>query len=135
MKNLPVGLPSGAMGGQVELKGADLEKDGLAAADVVDGGPPVECHAGGEAVIVLRRGADVFAVGAHCTHYGGPLAEGTVTGTAIRCPWHHARFDLHTGEASAAPALNPIACWKVEQRAGRIFVAGKAGPATKKSLT
>ena len=123
------------MGGQVELKGADVEKDGLAATDVVDGGAPVECHAGDEALIVLRRGADVFAVGAHCTHYGGPLAEGTVTGSVIRCPWHHARFDLHTGEASAAPALNPIACWKVEQRAGRIFVAGKAGPPTKKSLS
>ena len=121
------------MGGQVELKGADLEKEGLAAADVVDGGPAVEGHAGDEAVLILRRGADIFAIGAHCTHYGGPLAEGIVTGNVVRCPWHHACFDLRTGEATQAPALNPIACWKVEPRGGRIFVAGKTTPPTRRS--
>ena len=62
---------------------------------------------------------------AHCSHYHGPLAEGLVTGEGIRCPWHHACFDLRTGEATRAPALSPVAVWKVELEDGRIFVREK----------
>src|ERR1700690_1614114 len=121
------------MSGQADLKGADLEMDGLAEADLSED-TPVEGHAAGEGVIVVRRGADIFAIGAHCSHYGGPPAEGAVTGDPIRCPWHHARFDLGSGQAVATPALSPVACWKVERRAGRVFVGGKVDAPTKKRL-
>ena len=73
----------------------------------------------------MRSDGEIFAVGAHCSHYHGPLAEGLVTGGSVRCPWHHACFDLRTGEAERAPALSPIDCWAVEARDGRIFVAQK----------
>jgi NADPH-dependent 2,4-dienoyl-CoA reductase/sulfur reductase-like enzyme/nitrite reductase/ring-hydroxylating ferredoxin subunit len=100
---------------------------GIAAADLQDGHMLLG-HAAGEAVLLARRGEEIFAVGASCTHYGGPLAEGLLVGDTVRCPWHHACFSLRTGQALAAPALNPIACWDVEQRAERLYVLGKSKP-------
>jgi apoptosis-inducing factor 3 len=111
------------MGGSTELSGPSLS-DGIAAADLTDG-QLLLGHAEGEAVLLARRGNEVFAVGATCTHYSGPLAEGLLVDDTVRCPWHHACFSLRTGQALAAPALNPIACWDVEQRGDRLYVLGK----------
>ena len=82
-------------------------------------------HVGDEEILLVRSGSEIFAVEAHCSHYHGPLAEGLVDGESVRCPWHHACFDLRTGEATRAPALNPIAVWKVEHEGARIFVRQK----------
>ena len=84
-----------------ELMGPDL-RAGVSAHDVPDGGTLLG-HVDGEAVLVARRGAEWFAIDASCTHYGGPLAEGLVVGDTVRCPWHHACFDLRTGQAVHAP--------------------------------
>ena len=88
-------------------------------------GVPLRGHVQGEPVMLVRRGADAFAIGATCSHYGGPLAEGLVVGDTVRCPWHHACFSLRTGEALCAPALNPVASYEVVQRTGQVFVTGK----------
>jgi len=84
---------------------------------------------GEEEVLLVRHGKDFFAVGAHCTHYHGPLAEGLVIEDEVRCPWHHACFSLRTGEALRAPALDPIQCWRVEQADNKVFVREKLPPA------
>ena len=115
---------------QPKLVGPDLVQ-GIALAQLPDGGKLVG-HVGGDEVLLVRRGAEIFAVGAHCTHYHGPLADGLVVEDTVRCPWHHACFDLRTGEALRAPALSPIACWPVERQGGKIFVREKrAEPAPK----
>jgi NADPH-dependent 2,4-dienoyl-CoA reductase/sulfur reductase-like enzyme/nitrite reductase/ring-hydroxylating ferredoxin subunit len=82
-------------------------------------------HVGDEDVLLVRSGTEIFAIDAHCSHYHGPLAEGLVDGESIRCPWHHACFDLRTGEAARAPALSAIAVWQVEHQGDRIFVRQK----------
>src|ERR1700731_2942424 len=82
-------------------------------------------HVGDEDILPVRSGSEIFAIDAHCSHYHGPLAEGLVDGESIRCPWHHACFDLRTGEAARAPALNPVAVWKVEHQGDRILVRQK----------
>jgi NADPH-dependent 2,4-dienoyl-CoA reductase/sulfur reductase-like enzyme/nitrite reductase/ring-hydroxylating ferredoxin subunit len=82
-------------------------------------------HVGDEEILLVRSGSEIFAIDAHCSHYHGPLAEGLVDGESVRCPWHHACFDLRTGEASRAPALNPLSVWNVEHQGSRIFVRQK----------
>jgi NADPH-dependent 2,4-dienoyl-CoA reductase/sulfur reductase-like enzyme/nitrite reductase/ring-hydroxylating ferredoxin subunit len=82
-------------------------------------------HVGDQDVLLVRAGPEIFAIDAHCSHYHGPLAEGLVVGESIRCPWHHACFDLRTGEATRAPALTPLAVWQVEYEGDRIFVRQK----------
>jgi len=115
---------------QAPPKGPDFST-GIAPGDVADGGM-IEGHVGADTVLLARRGAEWFAIDATCTHYHGPLGEGLVVGDTVRCPWHHACFSLRTGEAVGAPAFSPVACWKVEQRDGKIFVREKvAAPAPK----
>ena len=102
----------------------DLRKDGIPWADLADGAS-VLGKADGDDVLVVRVGNEAFAVGAACTHYSGPLAEGLVVGTTVRCPLHHACFDLRTGEALRAPAFNALPCWSVERRGDRVYVGAK----------
>jgi NADPH-dependent 2,4-dienoyl-CoA reductase/sulfur reductase-like enzyme/nitrite reductase/ring-hydroxylating ferredoxin subunit len=104
------------------LSGPDLEQ-GVALEDLVDGQPFLG-HARGESIVLVRRGNDVLAIGATCTHYGGPLAEGLVVGETIRCPWHHACFRVRSGEAKGAPALNPLTAYEVERRGETVLVRG-----------
>ncbi len=107
--------------------GPDLSA-GIDERQLADGGM-LPGHVGEEAVLLARRGGDIFAIGATCTHYGGPLSEGLMVGDTVRCPWHHACFSLRTGEPLRPPALNPVDCWRVEQRGGLIYVREKREPA------
>ena len=100
---------------------------GVPLASLQDGAPLLG-HAHGEAVVLVKGGAEMFAVGASCTHYGGPLAEGLVVDGTIRCPWHHACFDLRTGEAIGAPALSDLPCFEVVTSGGRARVGDKQPP-------
>ena len=112
------------MGQASELTGPDFAA-GIPAVELKDGAMLLG-HAQGEAVLLARQGDEVFAIGATCTHYSGPLAEGLLVGDTVRCPWHHACFSLRTGQAVSAPALNPVACWNVEKRGDRLIVLGKS---------
>ena len=94
------------MAEEKKLSGPDFA-EGVSITEFADGGM-MQGHANGEAILVARRGDAYFAIGASCTHYGGPLAEGLIVGDTVRCPWHHACFSLRTGEALRAPALDPV---------------------------
>jgi apoptosis-inducing factor 3 len=119
------------MGGhEAKLSGPDLEA-GIPAGDLAADAPLLG-HARGEPVLLVRRTDDeVVALGATCTHYGGPLAEGLIVGDTVRCPWHHACFDLRTGLPVRAPALNPLPCYEVDTSGGLIRVGARtSGPVT-----
>ena len=116
------------MGGEQKLTGPNLA-DGVPLSAIEDGKMLVG-HAYGEPVLVARRGEKFFAVGATCTHYSGPLGEGLLVGDTVRCPWHHACFDLRSGAPLRAPALNPIPCFDVGVDGGVLRV-GKRRPEPK----
>jgi len=113
----------GGMGDEQAVPGPDLAL-GIPSDRLADGSA-IKGHVGGEEVLLVRRGEEFFAIGAACTHYGGPLAEGLIVGETIRCPWHHACFDLRSGAVLRAPALDPLPCWRVERRDGMIHVLEK----------
>jgi NADPH-dependent 2,4-dienoyl-CoA reductase/sulfur reductase-like enzyme/nitrite reductase/ring-hydroxylating ferredoxin subunit len=106
-----------------KLTGPDLTK-GVALSTIVDGAMLLG-HAQSEPVLLVRREHELFAIGAICTHYGAPLADGLLIDGTVRCPWHHACFNLRTGEALRPPALKPVSCWHVEQRGGAAYVGAK----------
>lgn len=114
-----------------KLKGPDLTL-GVAPGELAEGAMLLG-HAGGEQVLLAHDGGEFFAIGASCTHYHGPLAEGVLHHRTVRCPWHHACFDLRTGEAIRAPALDPVPCWEIEQRDGKVFVMRKKQQAQKRT--
>jgi nitrite reductase/ring-hydroxylating ferredoxin subunit len=60
--------------------------------------------AAGVPVILIRMGTNVYAIGATCTHDGGPLNEGELQGEAVQCPWHGSRFNVKTGRVLTGPA-------------------------------
>ena len=111
------------MAEEKKLSGPDFA-EGVSITEFADGGM-MQGHSNGEAILVARRGDAYFAIGASCTHYGGPLAEGLIADDTVRCPWHHACFSLRTGEALRAPALDPVSSWNVETSAGKLFVREK----------
>jgi apoptosis-inducing factor 3 len=106
-----------------DLEGPDFEK-GCDIEEVPNEGMLLG-HAFDEAILVARQGPELFAIGATCTHYGGPLAKGLMVDCTVRCPWHHARFDLRTGEAIGAPALSDTPCWNIDKRGRSFFVVGR----------
>ena len=99
--------------------GPDLTQ-GVALADFADG--KLVGHVGEQEILLVHAGAEIFAVDAHCTHYHGPLVDGIVVGDSVRCPWHHACFDLRSGEATRAPAFSPLGLWKVDRNGDRVVV-------------
>jgi apoptosis-inducing factor 3 len=107
-------------GSQTSTAPPDLTK-GIPSADLREGGMVVGL-VGDEEVLVARVGGALFAVGALCTHYHGPLAKGLLVGETVRCPLHHARFCLRTGEALAAPAFDQLKCWEVREADGVIQI-------------
>ena len=109
----------------VELTGPDFVQ-GIPIASLADG-DMLAGHANGKPVLLARRAGEIFAIGATCSHYGGPLGDGLLVGDTVRCPWHHACFSLRTGEALRAPALKPVARWTVERRGTMAHVTSEIG--------
>ncbi len=90
----------------------------------LEDGRPLAGVAHGEAVLLVKLGARVHAVGATCTHWGVSLSGGLAADGTLTCPAHHACFELASGRASA-PGLAPLSCFQVEREGGRVRVGAR----------
>jgi NADPH-dependent 2,4-dienoyl-CoA reductase/sulfur reductase-like enzyme/nitrite reductase/ring-hydroxylating ferredoxin subunit len=82
-----------------------------------------EVSAGQTKILLARVGDDFHAVSPTCPHYGAPLVEGTLCGARVMCPWHHACFNVTTGDMEEPPALDSLVRYDVRVREGRIFAS------------
>lgn len=76
----------------------------------------------GTPILLVRRGQRIFAMAETCSHFSGPLSEGTLFGDAIECPYHASRFSLEDGHVINGPAVHPQPCLEVRTRNGQIEV-------------
>lgn len=88
-------------------------------------GQTVAGYVGEDPVLLSRVGGEFFAVSSVCSHYGASLAAGTIHEGSVRCPLHHACFDLRDGSALRAPALDPLDRWRVETEGEQVIVREK----------
>ena len=85
-------------------------------------------HFNGEPALIARVGDNFFAIGSRCSHYGGPLGEGIIDGETVRCPWHHACFNLRNGAAIGAPALVDVPAYATAIEDDTIRITGPTTP-------
>jgi nitrite reductase/ring-hydroxylating ferredoxin subunit/uncharacterized membrane protein len=78
----------------------------------------------GKAVMLYRTGQEVYAIGAVCSHAGGPLDQGTVretsNGCLVQCPWHDSVFDMRDGSIRHGPATSGQAAFEARIEGGRV---------------
>jgi nitrite reductase/ring-hydroxylating ferredoxin subunit len=61
-----------------------------------------------------------------CTHGEASLCDGFVEGGEIECPWHAGKFCIRTGEATAFPAVEPIAVYRTHVVDGQVCIEAPA---------
>ncbi|HEY7350366.1 MAG TPA: Rieske 2Fe-2S domain-containing protein [Ktedonobacterales bacterium] len=88
---------------------------------------PARVMVGTTPVMLVRRGGNIYALTATCTHAGGPLNEGTLQDTRIVCPWHGSKFSLEDGHVQGGPATIDEPSFDVRIRNGKIEVRKTEG--------
>jgi NADPH-dependent 2,4-dienoyl-CoA reductase/sulfur reductase-like enzyme/nitrite reductase/ring-hydroxylating ferredoxin subunit len=77
---------------------------------------------GGKKVLLARVDGRFHALGARCTHYGGPLPSGTLHNGRLVCPWHQGTFAVQSGDILEPPPLDDLPCFSVRVAGDDVFV-------------
>ena len=81
-----------------------------------------EVRMNSEDICIVNINGKYYAIGNVCTHEGGPLADGTLDGYEVECPWHGSKFDVRTGEVTNSPASEPEPTYEVKVEGNSILV-------------
>ena len=81
-----------------------------------------EVQIDGENICVVNIEGKYYAINSICTHEGGPLADGTLEGFEVECPWHGSKFDVRTGEVMSPPASEPEQTYQVKVDGNSILI-------------
>ena len=106
---------------------------GIELSEIPDGGM-IAAQVHGAPVVAVRCGEEVFVLAAACGHYGAPLWDGVVIGDEVRCPWHHARFDVRTGENVNPPSPRGVSTWMVVREGSRVRAGARREPTAPKNV-
>jgi len=101
---------------------SDTNEAIVAQANDLQDGDMKQVKVGDTDVLLARVRGQYFATGAMCTHYGAPLVEGALSGTRVICPWHHACFNVTTGDLEEPCALDALPHYDVRRRGDDILV-------------
>ncbi len=96
----------------------------VATVDQLDNGDMQQVSVGDTDLLLARIDDEIYATGAYCSHYGAPLNEGVLerkTGCVV-CPWHHAVFELDTGDHVEPPGRDCLNTFEVTVENGDVFV-------------
>ncbi len=101
-----------------------MSEDFVKVADTKDIQPSrmKEVQVDGENICVVNVDGNYYAIGSICTHEGGPLADGTLEGYEVECPWHNSKFDVRTGEVTNPPANEPEPSYEVKVDGNDILI-------------
>ena len=100
------------------------EEDFVKVADAKDIPPShmKEVEVNGQNICVANVEGKYYAIGSICTHEGGPLADGSLEGYEVECPWHNSKFDVRTGEVTSPPASEPEPAYEVKVDGNNILI-------------
>ncbi|VVC03569.1 Sulredoxin [Candidatus Burarchaeum australiense] len=76
----------------------------------------------GKKFLVANVGGKFYAMESTCTHAKGPLANGTLSGKEVTCPWHGSKFDVTTGKVTGAPARKDELTYEVKVQGKDLLV-------------
>uniref|UniRef100_A0A7N6B8Z1 Apoptosis inducing factor mitochondria associated 4 n=1 Tax=Anabas testudineus TaxID=64144 RepID=A0A7N6B8Z1_ANATE len=74
-------------------------------------------------VLLVRTQGQYSAIGSQCSHYNAPLIKGALVGDRVRCPFHGACFNVHTGDIEEYPGLDCLPTYKVKTEDGKVYVS------------
>jgi nitrite reductase/ring-hydroxylating ferredoxin subunit/uncharacterized membrane protein len=97
-----------------------------AAADDVPANGLLRVEVAGQQVVLAAVAGQLRAMGATCSHYGGPLDQGSVEGDCLVCPWHGSRFRLSDGSVARGPATAPQLSYDVRIQGDRVQLRVRA---------
>ena len=118
------------LGTQINRNAWDPSPEGWKAAakadDLVEGQPArgeIEIDGRKVALVLLKKGSQVYAINGTCAHMGGPLDEGKIVDeVCVECPWHGSRFDMRDGAVKQGPSAYPQQSFEVRLRDGNVEV-------------
>jgi len=76
----------------------------------------------GHELLVVNLSGKIFCLDGRCKHAGAPLAEGTLEGDILTCPWHYSQFNIKDGSVLRGPAYKPLKTYLVKEKESIIYV-------------
>jgi nitrite reductase/ring-hydroxylating ferredoxin subunit len=76
----------------------------------------------GHEVLAANLDGKIYCLEGRCTHAGAPLAEGSLEGEVLTCPWHYSQFNVTSGAVLRGPAYKPLRAYAAVEKGNAILI-------------